>query len=122
MKTLANNNKDVLILSNLIRNNLKNTNTRNLDLNSILQSDSLKRISNNFESIEVKYKGGYISISYKHTKTRQINNIQLTPKEMEMCDWKIWETRKKRETSDGEIRLAYGERFYHIYVIKINQE
>jgi hypothetical protein len=62
---LAEKNKDVLILTTLIQHQLRRTKEGPVDLNSVLQNDTLKRISNSFEKMEFKYRGGYISVYYK---------------------------------------------------------
>jgi hypothetical protein len=61
---IAESNKDILILSTLIRDYLRVTNGRVFGLNELYQADTLKRISRNFELIELKNKGGYISVYY----------------------------------------------------------
>ena len=69
------NNKDVFILSFLIQEQLRKTHEIGLDLNELVQMDSLNRISNNFETIEMKYSGGYIAAYYKFSNTR--NSTQM---------------------------------------------
>jgi hypothetical protein len=56
------NNKDVFILSVFIRDRMRNTNERDLNFNELVQNESLSRISNHFENIELEYRGGYISV------------------------------------------------------------
>lgn len=109
---ISENNKDVLILATLISDHLKRTNARTLNLDELVQSDTLHRITNNFEKLELKPRGGYISVYYKVTKTRDNQNIQLTDREKKL--WVKWATGNLDGQYSGEIRLAYGERFYHL--------
>jgi len=118
---IAEKNKDVLILSSLIRDHLRRTKERDLNLNELVQNDSLRRISNNFESIELKYRGGYISVYYKFSRSRN-NKIELTGKEREMLNRTGWASRDLAGQYDGEIRLNYGERFYNIKKITVKKE
>lgn len=112
-------NKDVIILSVLIRDHLKRTHERDFNLNELIQNDTTKRISSNFENIKLKWCGGYISVSYKFSTSRD-TTIQLTDKEKAV--WKKWAKRKLKGSYDGEIRFAYGERFYHIKKIIVKKE
>lgn len=111
---IAESNKDVLILSTLIRDHLKRTKERAFDLNELIQNDTLRRIMNNFEKTELKKHGGYISVYYKFSKSRENNKIELTDKEKEMLKWKNWTAKEMSGAYDGEIQFAYGEQLYHI--------
>lgn len=69
---LAEKNKDVSILALLIQDHLRATNERPIDLNELLQKDSLKRISNNFKSIELKSRGGHMAVYYQFSDKRKV--------------------------------------------------
>lgn len=116
---IAAENKDVLILSILIRDHLRQTNERAFILSELVQNDTLKRITNNFEKVELKYRGGYISVYYNFSKTRN-NKIELTDSERAMLIWKRVVTKNLGELYDGEIKFEYGERFNHIKKVIIN--
>jgi hypothetical protein len=111
---VAEKNKDVLLLSVLISDHLKRTDGRTFTIDELLQDDSLKRIAGNFEKTELKAHGGYISVYYKFSKSRDLGKIELTDKEKEMLLWSKWTEKKSSGEYDGEIQFAYGERFYHI--------
>ncbi len=117
---ISESNKDVLILATLIRDHLKRTNAQTLNLNELVQSDTLQRITNNFEKLELKPRGGYISVYYKFTKTRDNQNIQLADREKKL--WVKWAADNLDGQYSGEIRLAYGERFYHLKKIIIQKD
>jgi hypothetical protein len=111
-------NKDVYILSRLIQDYFRNTNGREMNLNDLIQIDTLERISNNFETIKVEL-GGNISVFYKFTESRDAKDIELSEiekKEIQKFKWKI---KKIREPFDGEIQYEYGERNYIIRKISV---
>lgn len=112
-------NKDVIVLSVLIRDHLKQTHERDFNLNELIQNDTTKRISSNFESVKLKWCGGYISVYYKFSMLRD-TTFQLTDKETAV--WRKWVAKKIKAPYDGEIRFAYGERFYHIKKIIVKKE
>jgi len=114
---IVSSNKDVLILSLLIRDHLRQTNGRQIVLSELLQKDTLKRISNNFQSAILKTHGGYISVYYKFSNSRQTIS-ELTQKEKEV-KWITWISKKLTGQYDGEIQFNYGERFYSIKKIVI---
>jgi hypothetical protein len=118
---IAEENKDVLILTSLIRDHLRRTNGRDLNLNELIQNDTLRRISNNFEKAELKSHGGYISVSYKLSASRN-KNVELTSKERELLNGVGWADKALPGQYDGEIRFDYGERFYHIKKIIVKKE
>lgn len=120
---IAEENKDVLILSNLIREHLIRTNEIELNLSELVQNDTLNRITNSFEKVELKYRGGYISLYYKHSKNRN-DKIELTDSERIMLTWKKVSSKNLDGLFDGEIQFEYGERFYRIkkVIIKKNHD
>jgi len=112
-------NKDVFILTTLIRDYLRKTKRDEINLNEILQYDTLKRISNNFEKLEVEYKGNIV-IYYKFSSKRN-SNIELNTKEREEFKHIILNNKNLNSQFDGEIQFDYGERFYRIRKIKITK-
>ncbi len=119
---IANNNKDVFILSTLVGDHLRQTNGREFSLFELHKNDSLKRISNNFDLIEMKAKGGYISIYFKFSKSRDESEIELSDQEKEMLVRNNWTEKRFDENYDGEIRFDYGERFYRIKRLALKRE
>lgn len=108
------NDNDVLILSLLIQDHLRKTNGREINLDELLQSDKLNRISKSFEKVEVKSKGGYISVYYKLSESRNSKEVELLDHERQRTKFFKWTERKMKNHFDGEIRLDYGERFYKV--------
>lgn len=118
---IVENNRDVLILSNLIQDYLKRTDGRVINIDELMQNDTLGRISNNFEKTELINHASYISVYYKRSKSRG-NKIELTNKEREMLNWMKWKEKKLSGQYDGEIRFDFGERFYHVKKIIVKKE
>ena len=122
-KTIAENNKDVLILSTIIRDHFKRTHEEILDLKELVNNDTLKRISSNFEKLELRSYNSCIAVYFTFSKTRQKNNIELTAKENEMLTYKFWKAKDLTgQQYDGEIRFAFGEQLYHITRITVGKE
>ena len=119
---LAANNKDIIILSALISNQFRLTNKQDLNLIELIQNDTLKRIANNFKEIKVQFHGGYISVYYKYSETRDTHKIELTNKESELIHSIKWIEKDMKEPYDGEMQFDYGERFYRIKKIIIKKE
>jgi hypothetical protein len=119
--TVSENNNDVLILSLLVQDHLRKTDVRDINLAELLQTDTLKRISNNFEKLELKSKGGYISVYYKFSESRDSKGIKLSDKEKEQTNYFKWKERDLKNQYDGEIRLDYGERFYRVKRIIVDR-
>lgn len=118
---IAEKNKDVFILSNLIQEHLKRTKGRDLNLSELLQKDTLGRITNNFERVELKQRAGYILVYYQLSELRN-NKIELNNKERELLHLKRWRTKDLAEQYDGEIRFEYGERGYNVNTIIVRKE
>lgn len=119
-KAIAEKNKDVLILSSLIQDNLRRTHGRSLNLNELIQNDTLKRIANNFSKVDLRLRGGYISVYYKLSESRN-NNIELTSKESEKLNWPKWVIKDMPEQYDGELRFDFGERGYKVNKIIVKE-
>jgi len=118
---LSENNKDVFVLTTLIQDHLRKTNASTLDLNEILKNDSLHRLSNNFESIKLEPRGGYISVYYNFSDSRDLN-IELNRLEQENIKLIRWKEKKLNRQNDGEIQFEYGERFFQIRKIILKKE
>jgi len=130
MRAIAEENKDVVVLSYLISEYLqKNRNTK-FTLADIINGDSLGRITKNFSGLEVgnwpdPWSGGY-AVYFKFANGRNQDSVKL--KEHEKIPWKV--KRKKvigrnelqlAKKFDGEIHLNYPERFYHVRGIIIKK-
>jgi hypothetical protein len=126
MEAIAEDNKDVVVLSYLIRDHLRKTNDDHFSLADIVKGDTLGRIKNNFTALEIGslpgiWIGGYI-VYFKFAEGRNKQDIQL--KSHERIPWKVT-TKKEIGQSDaqiarhydGEIHFYYQERFYHIKAI-----
>lgn len=117
--TITENYKDVFILSDLIGDHMRKSNERNVNLNSLLQNDTLKRISNSFEKIELELRGGHITVYYKFSESRNVSRIELNDQEKERIKKLKWFVKDSHGLYDGEIQFDYGERFYRIKKIII---
>lgn len=125
MKTtaIANDNKDVVVLSYLIRDYMRKTDSVSFKLTEILKGDTLGRITMNFSEIEIDnwsdlWYGGY-AVYFKFSKERNRDSVQLT--QYERIPWKVKMRDKigKRDALlakdfDGVIHFYYPERFYSI--------
>ena len=118
---LGEKNKDVAILSLFIHDFLVQTNEQSIDLNKLLEKDSLKRISDNFKSLEMKSHAGHLSIIYQFAHTRN-TRVALTEKEKQQLQYVRWEPKKMNGEGDGEIWFDYGERFYRVRRVYIKVE
>lgn len=115
---VSENNQDIFILSTLIRNYLldsRNTginHEKNLDINELIQYDSLGRVSNHFDFIELKYQKGYVAVYFDFSEMRDSKKIELTDKEKVEIQYVRWKVNDSIEEYDGEIQFNFGERFY----------
>jgi hypothetical protein len=114
INTLAENNKDVFILTILVQDHLRKNNDENFNLNDLILCDTLKRISNNFKTIELERHGGYIAVNFKFSDNRIVKKIELSESEQERTKNLKWIAKDLKDNEDGEIQLDYGERFYWI--------
>lgn len=123
MNVIGEENRDVVALSYLIRDYMRQTNNTNFSLSDIKKFDTLGRVTNNFSRIEVTnwpnvWRGGYV-VYFKFSDNRNKESIKLT--ESERIPWKM-KTKEKigrndeqlSKNFDGEIHFYYPERFYHI--------
>lgn len=123
MISIAEDNKDVVVLSYMIRDYMRKTNSINFTLADIIKNDTLGRIAKNFSSIEVSswpnlWRGGY-AVYFKFADGRDKDSIML--KQFERIPWKVKMQEKigrneiqLAKNYDGEIHFYYQERFYHI--------
>ncbi len=114
INTLAENNEDVFILTILVQDNLRKNNDKDFNLNDLMLCDTLKRISNNFKSIELERHGGYIAVNFKFSDNRIVKKIELSENEQERARNIKWIVKDIKDNEDGEIQFEYGERFYWI--------
>ena len=123
MSSLAEDNKDVVVLSYLIRDYMRKTDSANFTLADIVKNDTLGLITKNFSGLEVAnwpdpWRGGY-AVYFKFADGRNKDSVKLT--QYERIPWKV-KTKKEigrndeqiAKKFDGEIHFYYPERFYHI--------
>lgn len=112
--------KDVFILAQLIEADLRASNGETINLRQTVRGDSLNRISTNFELLEEdkKYAGGY-KFHYKFSSSRN-SNITLTDEEKKKIILYRWTMNEQSDNFDGELRFAFGERFFNIQRIIVN--
>lgn len=126
MNVIGEDNRDVVVLSYLIRDYMHQTDNTNFSLSDIIKYDTLGRVANNFSKLEVAYWsnvwiGGY-AVYFKFSDNRNKDSVKLT--ESERIPWKV-KTKEKigrndeqlSKNFDGEIHFCYPERFYHIVEI-----
>ena len=113
---------DVLLLTSFIQDHLRKSDELHLNLDQLIENDSLERISKSFKKIDFKPRGGHISIHYAFSDSRNINGIELTEKEKEKVRYYKLTIKDLKVDSDGEIKLDYGERFYRVIKITVNSK
>lgn len=123
-------NKDLVALSYLIRDYMRETKNVNFTLSDIFKFDTLSKVTQNFSSLEVAnwsnvWRGGY-AVYFKFSKNRNKDSVEL--KDTEKIPWKmtLQENIGKSEAQlaanyDGEIHFYYPERFYHIVEIIVKK-
>jgi hypothetical protein len=119
--TVSQNNNDVLVLALLLQDHLRKTDRRDISLAELTKKDTLQRISKNFDTIDLKLKGGHISVYYKFSESRDSNEIELTDKENELTKNFKWTEKELKGNSDGEIQFDYAERFYRLVKIIVDK-
>ncbi|HPF00760.1 MAG TPA: hypothetical protein PKY63_08850 [Bacteroidales bacterium] len=123
INVIGEDNKDVVALSYLIRDYMRQTDNTNFTLSDIIQFDTLGRVTNNFSGLEVAnwsnvWLGGY-AVYFKFSDNRNKDSIKLT--ESERMPWKV-KTKEKigkndeqlSKNFDGEIHFYFPERRYNI--------
>ena len=118
---ILNDNNDVLILSILVQDHLRKTDGRSINLTELIKKDTLNRISNSFNKVELESKGGHISVYYEFSDSRDSKGIKLSDKEKELTKNLRWTERELKSQNDGEIQLDYGERFYRLIKIIVDK-
>ena len=126
---LADDNKDVVVLSYLIKDYMRNTRSINFTLDDIIKKDTLGRITKSFSSLEVgnwpdPWRGGY-AVYFKFADGRNNNSVKLTQDErIPKVTTKTKIGRNKAQLArkfDGEIDFYFPERGYHINKIIIKE-
>ncbi|MFH0898414.1 MAG: hypothetical protein V1855_02455 [bacterium] len=130
MRSIAEDNKDVVVLSYLIRDYMRKTDSTSFTLADILKNDTLGRITKNFSRLEVSnwsnsLIGGY-AVYFKFSDDRNKDSVKLM--QYERIPWKVKVKKEigrndtqRAKNFDGEIHFYYPERFYHITEIIIKR-
>lgn len=130
MKVIGKDNKDVVALSYLIRDYMRQTRNTNFSLSDITKYDTLGRVVNNFSKLEVAnwpnvWAGGY-AVYFKFSDNRNKDLVKLT--ESERIPWMVKtkknigrNTKQLSQKFDGKIHFYYPERHYHIVEIILRQ-
>ncbi len=126
MKAIGEDNRDIVALSYLIRDYMRQTDNTNFSLSELIKYDTLGRVTNNFSKLMVAnwpnvWRGGY-AVYFKFSDNRNKDLVKLT--ETERIPWKL-KTKENigrndeqlSQKFDGEIHLYYPERHYHIVEI-----
>jgi len=119
--TVSQGNNDVFVFALLVQDHLRKTDARDISLTELMKKDTLQRISKSFESIDLKLKGGHISVYYKFSELRDSNGIELTDKEKELTKYFRRTEKELKSKSDGEIQFDYGERSYRLIKIIVDK-
>jgi len=124
-------NRDVIVLSYLIRDYMRQTDKTDFSLSDIMKFDTLGRVTNNFSRLEVAnwpnvWRGGY-AVYFKFSENRNNDSIKLT--ETERIPLKVITKEKIGRNYeqlsinfDGEIHFYYPERHYHIVEIILRKQ
>ena len=118
---IAENYKDVIVLSILIQDHLRLTDQQEINLSELLEKDTLKGISNNFEKVEFKYLDGKIAYNYIFSMSRNMH-VELTERENKLLTYKKILVEDIVGEYDGTIQFEYGERFYNLRRILIKSD
>lgn len=123
--------RDVIALSYLIRDYLRQTNNADFIYSDIVKFDTLGRVTNNFSSLEVSswpniWRGGY-AVYFKFSANRNLDSIELIEYERipRMTKTQVKIGRNDEQLSknyDGEIHFYYPERLYHIVEIILRND
>lgn len=129
-KTIADENKDVIVLSYLISDYMRKNRTTKFTLADIVKHDTLGRIAANFSELEVgnwpdPWRGGY-AVYFKFTANRNQDSVKLEGYDMlpKMIKSKKPIGRNKGQLAkkfDGEIHLFYPERLYRVSEIIVTR-
>jgi hypothetical protein len=131
MKVIGEDNRDVVALSYLIRDYMRQTDNTNFSLSDIIKYDTLGRVTNNFSRLVVAnwpnvWAGGYV-VYFKFSDNRNKDLVKLT--ETERIPWKVnmkenigRNDEQISQKFDGEIHFYYPERHYHIVEIILRKQ
>jgi hypothetical protein len=123
MSVIAEDNKDVVVLSYLVRDYMRKTGDTGFTLSDIVKNDTLGRVTKNFSRLEVAnwpdvWRGGY-AVYFKFSDERNKDSLKLT--QYERIPWMVKKKKKIGRNDaqlaikfDGEIHFYYPERHYHI--------
>jgi hypothetical protein len=119
-------NRDVVALSYLIRDYLRQTHNTSFSLSDIIKFDTSGLVANKFSSLEVAnwpnvWRGGYV-VYFKFSANRNKDLIKLQEfkriPRMVITNQKIGKNDDQRaQKFDGEMYFYYPERHYHIVEI-----
>ncbi len=112
---------DILILSILLQEYVKKTWESEINLEELLKLDTLNRITNSFEKVELKHQKGHMSVFFKFSKSRHLQGIELDEEEKARTGYIRWTESNLKNEYDGEIRLDFGERSYRVIKIVRNK-
>jgi hypothetical protein len=123
MRSIAEANKDVVVLSYLIKDYMRKTHSTSFTLADIEKNDTLERITKNFSKIEVSnwsnlWIGGY-AVYFKFSDDRNNDAVKLMESEWIPSNIKMKKEigrndKQLAENFDGEIHFYYPERLFHI--------
>ena len=119
--TVSQENNDVVILCLLAQDHIRTTHGRSINLDELLKKDTSNRISTSFKRVELKSKGGHISLYFEFSESRDPKSIVLSDQEKERVHHFKWKEKELNGQYDGEIQFDYGERFYRVIKIVIDR-
>lgn len=104
MSVIAEDNKDVVVLSYLIRDYMRKTGSTSFTLSDILKNDTLGRVTKNFSRLEVAnwphvWRGGY-AVCFKFSDERNKDSVKLM--QYERIPWKV-KTKNKIGKNDSSL-------------------
>ncbi len=130
MKSNAEDNKDVVVLSHLIRDYMSKMRSTSFTLEDIVKSDTLRLITKSFSKLEVGdwsnvWSGGY-AVYFKFADGRNKDSVKLMQYERIFGNVKTKKEIGKTEAQfakefDGEIHFSYPEKLYHITEIILKE-
>jgi hypothetical protein len=131
MKIIGEDNRDVVALSYLIRDYMRQNDNTNFSLTEIIKHDTAGQVTKNFSRLLVAnwpnvWAGGYI-VYFKFSENRNKDLITLT--ENERIPWKVKlkenigrNAEQLSQNFDGEIHFNFPERHYHIAEIVLRKQ
>jgi hypothetical protein len=114
---------DIYLLARLSSDYMRETNELPPNLNALVGRDSSNVLTLNFKEISSNYDKAYIEIRFKFSDSRTATLTQVSKSELEKMNWIEWVTNNKDNTGyHGTIQLNYGERFFKIRKITLNEK